>query len=112
MPTHAVPDTTDHDAVDDDRAVDQLVDELSARIHHLRCLLSGRDDTSPWPDDGIRRGATQAVGRLRLDRSRRTAEAVVETLWPARDLRDLDDDWVATPLGRLLVDVMTPARRE
>jgi hypothetical protein len=56
-----------HLAVDDDEAVDQLVDELSARVHTLRCLLSGRRDTSPWPAAGIRDGATAAIRRIRDD---------------------------------------------
>ena len=108
------PETTDildrHPAVDDDEAVDQLVDELSARVHALRSLLSGRTDTSPWPDTGIRDGAAAAVRRVRDHHCRTTADAMLQALWPQQALRDLSPDWLATPLGRLLV-AEAPSRR-
>jgi hypothetical protein len=92
-----------HLAVDDDEAVDQLVDELSARVHTLRCLLSGRRDTSPWPAAGIRDGATAAIRRIRDDHCEMTADAVISALWPQQSLRELSPEWLETPLGRLLV---------
>ncbi len=90
-------------AVDDDDALDQLVDELSARVHTLRCVLSGRRDTSLWPATGIRDGATAAIRRIRDDHCQTTADAVISALWPQQSLRDLSPEWLATPLGRLLV---------
>jgi hypothetical protein len=110
MQPEAVGVLDDHSAVDDDETVDQLVDELSARIHALRCLLSGRSDTSPWPDAGIRDGAAAAVRRLRDDHCAMTADAMIAALWPQQCLGDLTEEWLATPLGRLLVDELAPQR--
>ena len=99
----AVSDAADVSALDVERAVDQLVDEVSSRIHDMRCLLGDREDSSSWPDEGIRRGASEIIERLSQPFTREsTATALLKTLWPGTAVEDIPQHWFSTPLGTTL----------
>ena len=87
-----------------ERAVDQLVDETLARLHHLRDLHAAHH-LPIWPSADVRTAATQVVARLTAEPTRdRTARIVLSTLWNTDDTHHIPTGWWTTPLGQLLLD--------
>jgi anti-sigma B factor antagonist len=88
---------------DPERAVDQLVDELSARVWRLRVLIEGASPEPAGPDR-IRAAACTLVARMAPARtgSATAADQLMAALWSDDTSDRVSDGWWSTPLGTLV----------
>ncbi len=93
-----------------ERAVDQLVDELSARVWRLRALIDGTALHGD-PVARVRTAADELVARMSPcgPGSVAAADQVVAALWADDCSRHISDDWWTTPLGCLVQRVRAAA---
>lgn len=93
------------DAVDLERATDQLVDEICQRLTTLHtCVNTSLAEVGPAIED-IRRNAPAVVERL-SHADARTAIAVARTLWPPQPGAHVPTSWWTTPLARLIATAL------
>jgi anti-sigma B factor antagonist len=93
------------DMNDQERAVDQLVDEVSARAWRLKVLIDDATDGARVTADGrVRHAACSLVSEMSTpgEQAANTAAALVDALWPDAPGRAVDDPWWDTPLGRVV----------
>jgi anti-anti-sigma factor len=99
----------DHATIDRERAVDQLVDELSSRVWRLKVLIEGASGspTETERTDAVRAAANALVGEMSPSRagSEATADQLMAALWSDGARDRICDDWWGTPLGRLVQEV-------
>ncbi len=96
-----------------ERAVDQLVDELSARVWRLRTLIDGTAQHGD-PVDRVRTAADELVARMSPcgPDSVAAADQIVAALWADESSRHISDDWWTTPLGCLVQRVRAAATHD
>ena len=96
-----------------ERAVDQLVDELSARVWRLRTLIDGTAQQGD-PVERVRAAAHELVARMSPcgPDSVAAADQIVAALWADESSRHISDDWWTTPLGSLVQRVRAAATHD
>jgi anti-anti-sigma factor len=99
---------SDHATIDRERAVDQLVDELSSRVWRLKVLIEGASASPAATEraDAVRAAANALVREMLPSRagSEAAADQLMAALW-SDGTGDIGDDWWGTPLGRVVQQV-------